>query len=85
MHDTFYLQDGRLLRTHTSPVQIRAMRVQKPPLALIAPGRVYRSDSDVTHSPMFHQVEGIVVGERVSFANLKAMLHPFMEHFFERR
>ena len=84
MHDTFYFPDGRLLRTHTSPVQIRAMRAQKPPLALIAPGRVYRNDSDMTHTPMFHQVEGIVVGETVSFANLKAMLHTFVEHFFER-
>jgi phenylalanyl-tRNA synthetase alpha chain len=84
MHDTFYFPDGRLLRTHTSPVQIRAMRAQAPPLALIAPGRVYRVDSDMTHSPMFHQVEGMVVGENVSFANLKAMLHTFVERFFER-
>jgi phenylalanyl-tRNA synthetase alpha chain len=84
MHDTFYFPDGRLLRTHTSPVQIRAMRAQQPPLALIAPGRVYRNDSDMTHTPMFHQVEGIVVGEKVSFANLKAMLHTFVEHFFEQ-
>jgi phenylalanyl-tRNA synthetase alpha chain len=84
MHDTFYFPDGRLLRTHTSPVQIRAMRARKPPMALIAPGRVYRNDSDMTHSPMFHQVEGIVVGEHVSFANLKSMLHTFVEHFFER-
>jgi phenylalanyl-tRNA synthetase alpha chain len=84
MHDTFYFPDGRLLRTHTSPVQIRAMRAQTPPLAIIAPGRVYRKDSDMTHTPMFHQVEGMVVGERISFANLKAMLHTFVEHFFER-
>jgi phenylalanyl-tRNA synthetase alpha chain len=84
MHDTFYFPDGRLLRTHTSPVQIRAMRARKPPMALIAPGRVYRNDSDMTHTPMFHQVEGIVVGENVSFANLKAMLHTFVERFFER-
>jgi phenylalanyl-tRNA synthetase alpha chain len=84
MHDTFYFPDGRLLRTHTSPVQIRAMRAQKPPMSLIAPGRVYRNDSDMTHTPMFHQVEGIVVGENVSFANLKAMLHTFVEHFFEQ-
>jgi phenylalanyl-tRNA synthetase alpha chain len=83
MHDTFYFPDGRLLRTHTSPVQIRAMRAMKPPLAVIAPGRVYRNDSDMTHTPMFHQVEGIVVGESVSFANLKAMLHTFVERFFE--
>ena len=85
MHDTFYFPDGRLLRTHTSPVQIRAMRARKPPMALIAPGRVYRNDSDMTHTPMFHQVEGIVVGEHVSFANLKAMLHSFVERFFEQR
>jgi phenylalanyl-tRNA synthetase alpha chain len=84
MHDTFYFPDGRLLRTHTSPVQIRAMRSRKPPMSLIAPGRVYRNDSDMTHTPMFHQVEGIVVGENVSFANLKAMLHTFVEHFFEQ-
>ena len=84
MHDTFYLKDGRLLRTHTSPVQIRAMRSRTPPLALIAPGRVYRCDSDVSHSPMFHQVEGLLVDENVSFANLKAALHGFMEAFFER-
>jgi phenylalanyl-tRNA synthetase alpha chain len=84
MHDTFYFPDGHLLRTHTSPVQIRAMRARKPPMALIAPGRVYRNDSDMTHTPMFHQVEGIVVGEHVSFANLKAMLHSFVERFFEQ-
>jgi phenylalanyl-tRNA synthetase alpha chain len=84
MHDTFYLEDGRLLRTHTSPVQIRAMQSQTPPLALIAPGRVYRCDSDVTHSPMFQQVEGLLVDENVSFANLKSVLHQFMERFFER-
>ena len=84
MHDTFYFPDGRLLRTHTSPVQIRAMRARKPPLSIIAPGRVYRNDSDMTHTPMFHQVEGIVVGENVSFANLKAMLHTFVERFFEQ-
>src|SRR5271170_2245812 len=84
MHDTFYFPDGRLLRTHTSPVQIRSMRAQTPPLAVIAPGRVYRVDSDMTHTPMFHQVEGMVVGEDVSFANLKAMLHTFVEQFFEQ-
>jgi phenylalanyl-tRNA synthetase alpha chain len=84
MHDTFYLKDGHLLRTHTSPVQIRAMQAGKPPLALIAPGRVYRVDSDVSHSPMFHQVEGLFVDENVSFANLKAILHRFMESFFEQ-
>ncbi|MGH8262612.1 MAG: phenylalanine--tRNA ligase subunit alpha, partial [Steroidobacteraceae bacterium] len=73
-----------LLRTHTSPVQIRALRSRKPPLALIAPGRVYRCDSDVSHTPMFHQVEGLLVDARVSFANLKATLHSFMEAFFEQ-
>jgi phenylalanyl-tRNA synthetase alpha chain len=84
MHDTFYFPDGRVLRTHTSPVQVRTMLSQKPPLALIAPGRVYRWDNDLTHSPMFHQVEGLVVGEDVSFANMKAALHEFMQGFFER-
>ena len=84
MHDTFYFPDGKLLRTHTSPVQIRTMRSHPPPLAIIAPGRVYRIDSDMTHTPMFHQVEGMVIGENISFANLKAMLHTFVEHFFER-
>src|SRR6202795_3692169 len=84
MHDTFYFPDGRLLRTHTSPVQIRTMRSQPPPFSIIAPGRVYRIDSDVTHTPMFHQLEGMVVGEDVSFANLKAVLHTFFERFFER-
>ena len=84
MHDTFYFPDGRLLRTHTSPVQIRSMRAQPPPLAVIAPGRVYRNDSDMTHSPMFHQVEGIAIGQSISFANLKAMLHTFVERFFEQ-
>jgi phenylalanyl-tRNA synthetase alpha chain len=84
MHDTFYFPDGRLLRTHTSPVQIRTMLAQRPPLAVIAPGRVYRNDSDMTHTPMFHQVEGLVIGENVSFANLKSMLHSFVEQFFER-
>jgi phenylalanyl-tRNA synthetase alpha chain len=84
LHDTFYLEGGLLLRTHTSPVQIRALRGRTPPVALIAPGRVYRCDSDVTHSPMFHQCEGLLVGEEVSFANLKSVLHQFMEGFFER-
>jgi len=84
MHDTFYLGDGRLLRTHTSPVQIRAMLRQGAPLRLIAPGRVYRCDSDTTHTPMFHQVEGLVVDTDVSFANLKAVLAEFVERFFER-
>jgi phenylalanyl-tRNA synthetase alpha chain len=85
MHDTFYFGDGRLLRTHTSPVQIRSMRSQGAPIRLIAPGRVYRCDSDQTHSPMFHQVEGLVVDRGVSFANLKAVLHDFLQQFFERK
>jgi phenylalanyl-tRNA synthetase alpha chain len=84
MHDTFYFDDGRLLRTHTSPVQIRALLARGAPLAIIAPGRVYRCDSDLTHSPMFHQLEGLVVDENVSFANLKAILHGFVEAFFEQ-
>ena len=83
MHDTFYFGDGRLLRTHTSPVQVRAMQSVGAPLRIIAPGRVYRCDSDMTHTPMFHQVEGLVVDEQISFANLKAMLHDFMKNFFE--
>ena len=83
MQDTFYFPDGRLLRTHTSPVQIRAMRSRPPPLRIIAPGRVYRCDSDQTHSPMFHQVEGLMVGENVSFAHLKGILHDFLRNFFE--
>ena len=85
MHDTFYLDNGLLLRTHTSPVQIRAMLARRPPMALIAPGRVYRRDSDVSHSPMFHQVEGLLVDTDVSFANLKSVLHQFMESLFERK
>ncbi|MCL4792240.1 MAG: phenylalanine--tRNA ligase subunit alpha [Gammaproteobacteria bacterium] len=84
MHDTFYLPSGKLLRTHTSPVQIRAMLAQGAPLRLIAPGRVYRCDSDMTHTPMFHQVEGLVIDTEVSFAHLKAILHEFVERFFER-
>ena len=90
MHDTFYLEDtadherSLLLRTHTSPVQIRTMLQRKPPFALIAPGRVYRCDSDVSHSPMFHQVEGLLVDTGVSFANLKATLHQFLEALFEQ-
>ncbi len=85
MHDTFYFPDGRLLRTHTSPVQIRAMRKQSPPLKIISPGRVYRCDSDMTHTPMFYQVEGLVVDDSISFANLKAMLHGFLQVFFEKK
>jgi phenylalanyl-tRNA synthetase alpha chain len=84
MHDTFYFADGRLLRTHTSPVQIRALQEHGAPLAIIAPGRVYRCDSDMTHSPMFHQLEGLVVGENVSYANMKAALRGFLAAFFEK-
>ena len=84
MHDTFYFPTGKLLRTHTSPVQIREMTKHGAPIRLIAPGRVYRCDSDQTHTPMFHQVEGLVVDRGVSFANLKAVLHEFVERFFER-
>ena len=84
MHDTFYLDGGLLLRTHTSPVQVREMLTRQPPFALIASGRVYRCDSDVSHSPMFHQVEGLLVDTQVSFANLKSVLHQFMESLFER-
>ena len=84
MHDTFYFGDGRLLRTHTSPVQIRAMLASGAPLAIIAPGRVYRVDYDMTHVPMFHQLEGLVVDESISFANMKAALHGFVKDFFEK-
>jgi phenylalanyl-tRNA synthetase alpha chain len=84
MHDTFYLDDGLLLRTHTSPVQVRYMREHKPPLRVIAPGRVYRCDSDVTHTPMFHQIEGLMVDENVSFTQLRGVLSEFLEKFFEK-
>ena len=84
MHDTFYFPDGRLLRTHTSPVQTRVMAESKPPIRIIAPGKVYRSDSDPTHTPMFHQVEGLLVAEGVSFADLKGILLSFVEAFFEQ-
>lgn len=84
MHDTFYFPDGRLLRTHTSPVQVRVMKHQKPPVRVIVPGRVYRIDSDMTHTPMFHQVEGLVIDEGITFANLKAVLHGFMQELFEK-
>jgi phenylalanyl-tRNA synthetase alpha chain len=84
MHDTFYFGDGRLLRTHTSPVQIRVMEKSDPPYRIIAPGKVYRSDSDQTHTPMFHQVEGLLVGRNVSMADLKGILHTFVNAFFER-
>ncbi len=84
MHDTFYFPDGRLLRTHTSPVQIRAMSGRQPPVRIIAAGKVYRSDSDQTHSPMFHQIEGLLVDESSSFADLKGTLAAFVRAFFER-
>ncbi|MGN6655710.1 MAG: phenylalanine--tRNA ligase subunit alpha [Rhodanobacter sp.] len=89
MHDTFYIPnegggDRRLLRTHTSPVQIRTMAGRQPPIRIIAPGKVYRSDSDQTHSPMFHQIEGLLVDETSSFADLKGTLAEFIRAFFER-
>jgi len=84
MHDTFYFADGRVLRTHTSPVQVRVMEQQAPPLRIIAPGRVYRCDSDLTHTPMFHQVEGLLVDREVSFADLMGHLEEFLQRFFER-
>jgi len=84
MHDTFYFDAHTLLRTHTSPVQVRVMEEQQPPLRVIAPGRVYRCDSDLTHTPMFHQVEGLLVDEQVSFANLRGLLYAFLRAFFER-
>ena len=83
MHDTFYLQDGRLLRTHTSPVQIRYMKANPLPVRIIAPGRCYRVDNDATHSPMFHQVEGLWVDDRVRFSDLKGVLLAFFSEFFE--
>jgi len=84
MHDTFYLNSGELLRTHTSPVQIRSLSARGAPIRLIAPGRVYRCDSDQTHTPMFHQVEGLAVDRDISFANLKGLLYDFLGRFFER-
>jgi phenylalanyl-tRNA synthetase alpha chain len=84
MHDTFYVDEWHVLRTHTSPVQIRVMETQAPPFRVIAPGRVYRCDSDLTHSPMFHQVEGLLVDEHISFAGLKGLLDEFLKLFFER-
>jgi phenylalanyl-tRNA synthetase alpha chain len=84
MHDTFYFGDGRLLRTHTSGVQVRFMTETKPPLRMIAAGKVYRSDSDQTHTPMFHQVEGLLIDETSSFADLKGTLSEFVRAFFER-
>jgi len=84
MHDTFYFDANHLLRTHTSPVQIRAMQEEKPPLKVIAPGRVYRCDSDMTHSPMFHQIEVLYVDENVRFTDLRATLETFLSALFER-
>src|SRR5210317_155210 len=84
MHDTFYFDEHTVLRTHTSPVQIRVMKDKQPPLRVIAPGRVYRCDSDLTHTPMFHQVEGLLVDEDVSFAQLKGILDEFLRNFFEK-
>ena len=83
-HDTFFFPGGNLLRTHTSPVQIRSMVEEGAPIRIIAPGKVYRCDSDQTHTPMFHQVEGLVVDRGISLANLKAVLHQFVESYFER-
>ena len=84
MHDTFYISDTTLLRTHTSPMQIRAMEMAKPPLRIIAPGKVYRCDSDITHTPMFHQVEGFLVDRKVSFADLKGVLTVFCRKMFDQ-
>ncbi|MBI1395807.1 MAG: phenylalanine--tRNA ligase subunit alpha [Betaproteobacteria bacterium] len=83
MHDTFYVEGGYLLRTHTSPMQVRYARMHEPPLKVIAPGRTYRVDSDATHSPMFHQVEGLWIGEDISFADLKGVYTDFLRQFFE--
>jgi phenylalanyl-tRNA synthetase alpha chain len=84
MHDTFYFDPHTVLRTHTSPVQVRTMENEAPPLRVIAPGRVYRCDSDLTHTPMFHQVEGLIVDENVNFAELKGLLDNFLREFFEK-
>lgn len=85
MHDTFYISDGVLLRTHTSPMQIRVMENERPPLRVIAPGKVYRCDSDITHTPMFHQVEGFLVDKKVSFADLKGVLSIFVAKMFDEK
>jgi phenylalanyl-tRNA synthetase alpha chain len=84
MHDTFYVEGGALLRTHTSPVQVRYMETHAPPIRIIAPGRVFRVDSDATHSPMFHQVEGLWIDRDVTFADLKGVITEFLRRFFER-
>lgn len=85
MHDTFYFNANTLLRTHTSPVQVRTMESQEPPIRIVCPGRVYRCDSDLTHSPMFHQVEGLLVDRKVSFADLKGTIEEFLRVFFEKQ
>ncbi|NND66093.1 MAG: phenylalanine--tRNA ligase subunit alpha [Halioglobus sp.] len=84
MHDTFYVDEHTVLRTHTSPVQVRVMEAQEPPLRVICPGRVYRCDSDLTHTPMFHQVEGLLIDEHSSFADLKGLIEDFLRSFFEQ-
>jgi phenylalanyl-tRNA synthetase alpha chain len=84
MHDTFYFDASTLLRTHTSPVQVRTMENGKPPFRIVCPGRVYRCDSDLTHSPMFHQMEGLMIDEKVSFADLKGTIEEFLRVFFEK-
>ncbi len=84
MQDTFYVEDGMVLRTHTSPIQVRYMETHQPPIKIIAPGRVYRVDSDATHSPMFHQIEGLWIDRDVTFADLKAVVTEFLRRFFER-
>lgn len=84
MHDTFYVDDTHVLRTHTSGVQVRTMEAQQPPIRVICPGRVYRCDSDLTHSPMFHQVEGLLIDETSNFGHLKGLLEDFLQAFFER-
>ena len=84
MHDTFYVDDTHVLRTHTSGVQVRTMETQSPPIRVICPGRVYRCDSDLTHSPMFHQVEGLLIDETANFGHLKGLLEDFLQAFFER-
>jgi len=84
MHDTFYVDDTHVLRTHTSGVQVRTMETQSPPIRVICPGRVYRCDSDLTHSPMFHQVEGLLIDETSNFGHLKGLLEDFLQAFFER-
>ncbi|QAX82106.1 phenylalanine--tRNA ligase subunit alpha [Candidatus Pseudomonas adelgestsugas] len=85
MHDTFYFNASMLLRTHTSPVQVRTMQANKPPIRIVCPGRVYRNDSDVTHSPMFHQIEGLLIDYDINFADLKGTIEEFLRVFFEKK